>query len=306
MKTLTLEQRGFSVFELVISIVLLGALAGAGYFVYSRQDTDTKIKQSPKPAQVKATNDVVWAFDERKQEWFVQRGKAPKCPDSFEYSPVDFAKVDAPLLPGQYRGYSYKPHGGFIAHKATDGNVEIKMPIDARITGLTRYLESPDSALQYIVTFVNDCGLEFKFDHLATLSPRLQAIAETRPPAKLDDTSSDPNNKPEPELFKAGEVIATAVGHPGSGNYGFDFGVSDYRQRNEISKKKEWAVLHDTYISTEWYGVCWLDKLPGETAAIARTLSEKVINPSRPNVVSDYCKHIPTKTLDVNDGKPTD
>lgn len=306
MKTLTLGYRGFSVFELLISMVLLCALTGAGYFFYTRQDTD---KESSRTATaIQATdNKVTWAFDEKKQEWYVQSGKAPECEGSFEYSPVDFIEVEAVLLPGQYRGYNYKPHGGFSVASGTAGQVQVKMPVDGTITGLTRYLEGPNGGvLQYLVTFVNDCGLEIKFDHLATLSPHLQAIAETRPPAKLDDTRSDPNNKPAPELFKAGEVIATVVGNPSVPNYGFDFGVLDYRQQNNISKNKDWAVLHDTYTANEWYGICWLDKLPGEDADIAKELSEKVINLNKQNVVSDYCKHIKTRTLDVNNGKPTD
>lgn len=309
MKTLTLESRGFSVFEFVIAIVLLCALVGAGYFVASRQGTDKQDSSASSKQPVKVNDQaVVWAFDEREQQWYVQSGKAPKCENGakFEYSPVDFSQVEMILLPGQYRGYNYKPHGGFGLAAATAGQTEVKMPIGGTIIGLTRYIEGPDNALQYLVTFVNDCGLEIKFDHLAVLSPRLQAIAETRPPAKQDDTRSDPNNKPKPELFKAGEVIATTVGHPNIQNFGFDFGITDYRKRNQISENPEWTALHEVYTASEWYGVCWFDKLPGDDAEKAKGLSEKVVNPAKPNVVSDYCKHIKTKTLDVNNGKPTD
>jgi hypothetical protein len=209
------------------------------------------------------------------------------------------------MLPGQYRGFNYKPHGGFGMDNVPGGQIEVKLPMDAKITGLTRYIESPDDALQYLVTFVNDCGIEIKFDHLATLSPRLQAIAETRPEPKKDDTRSDPNFKLKSELFKAGEVVATSVGHPKTKNFGFDFGVLDYRQPNEISRNAQWKALHDTYTSSEWYGVCWFDMLPGSDADTARQLSEKVFDASRPNLISDYCKNIPKTTLDVNDGKPT-
>lgn len=308
MKKLTLGQRGFSVFELLISIVLLAALAGAGYFVLTRQNSNNaRTERGSHLAQSGSSNAVVWAFDEQKQEWFVQRGKAPKCEKDFEYSPVEFTELEAVLLPGQYRGYNYKSHGGLGMRAESVGQVEVKMPLDGTITGLTRYLEGPDGgALQYLVTFVNDCGLEMKFDHLAALSPRLQAIAETRPPAKLNDTRSDPNNQPAPEIFEAGEVIATVVGNPSMQSYGFDFGVLDYRERNPISRNKTWAGLHDTYSASEWYGICWFDMLPGDDAATAKALSERVINPNKPNVVSDYCEHISTKTLEVNDGRPTD
>lgn len=308
MKKLTLGSRGFSVFELLIGLVLLSTLVGVGYFVWTRQNPDTKNADAPQPIKTKESNDVIWAFDEQKQEWYVQSGKAPKCDSSFQFdsSPVDFSTVATVLFPGQYRGYNYKPHGAFRVYDATAGQVDIKMPVDAKITSLTRYLESPDNAMQYLVTFVNDCGIEIKFDHLATLSPRLQAIAETRPAAKLDDTRGDPNNKPTPELFKAGEVIATVIGHPNTKNYGFDFGVSDYREPNTISKNKDWVALHETYIASEWYGVCWFDMLPGEDADTAKKLSETPTNPEKPNLVSDYCKNAPKKTLDVNNGKPTD
>jgi hypothetical protein len=304
------NKNGFTVVEALILVMILGGIGFVGYKVFSKHDDKQAQFNASKQNSVKFAGDlpVVWTYNNQTNKWFVQSGTAPKCKDplKFDNSPIDISKASAVLLPGQYRGFNYKPHGGFGLVASTKGQTEVKMPMDGRIVGLTRYLESPDKALQYIVTFENDCGIAIKFDHLNTLSPRLQAVAETMPEAKLDDTRSDPNNKPKPELFKAGEVIATVVGHPNIGNYGFDFGITDYRQANEISKNSAWTALHQQFPASEWYGVCWFDMLPDADASVVKEMSLRVVNPNKPNVVSDYCKNIPKKTLDVNSGKPTD
>lgn len=308
MKALKLTSDGFSFLELCVGLFLLAAIFGAGSYVLDKQHADKKAEQAAEQPAAEVSNpDITWSFSEQQQKWITNGPPAPDCPDPlFANSPVDFSTVVTVLFPGQYRGYNYKPHGAFGISPGTAGQVEVKLPMDAKITGLTRYLEGSNNALQYLVTFVNDCGIEIKFDHLATLSPRLQAIAETRPAPLKDNTKSDPNNKPTPELFKGGEVIATAVGNPGIKMYGFDFGVADYRKPNDISKNEAWKAIHNTYTASEWYGVCWFDMLPGDDADTAKKMSETPTNPSRPNTVSDYCKNAPKNTLEVNGGKPTD
>lgn len=305
------NQKGFThPFLILFFLIVLGAISFAGYRVYINNNS-TKQNLTPQSDANKTADHepVKWAYNEKSNEWYVQSGKAPSCknPLKFDYSPVDISQVTSVLLPGQYRGFNYKPHGGFRLDGSQNGQVEVKMPMDAKITGLTRYIESPDMAMQYIVTFDNDCGIALKFDHLHVLSPRLQELAEKQPEAKLDDTRNSPSNAPEAELFRAGEVIATAIGHPKIKNFGFDFGVYDYRQRNEISKNTKWAALHNNYQASEWYGICWFDLLPGSDSARATQLSEVSTNTQKPNqVVSDYCPNARHSTLDINDGKPTE
>lgn len=231
-------------------------------------------------------------------------GTPPQCPSPiFKQSPTDLSLATTVGFPGQYRGKNYKPHGlfGFGGHKAED--IKVYMPMDATLTRLVRYNESNE--LQYLLIFESDCGISFRFDHLFTLSPAFQAIAETTPVPKTDDTSSLP--LPNPVAFKAGDLVSTAVGHPAQSNIGFDFGVYDYRQPNEISKNEQWRALHTEYTATEWFGVCWFDLLPGQDAEKAKQLSRVWVNTRlKPRFTSDYCTNADYKTLDIENGRPTD
>lgn len=310
MKQQKLTQDGFHLVGLMLVVVVLGIAGFAVYKVFnnkqsssrgniSQQDTDSSDSQNNKEVQ--------WAYYEQEHKWFTKTGTAPACktPYTFEYTPVDLSKVNVIGMPGSYRGYNYKPHGGFRIDSSPDGKIEINMPTDATLVGLKRYFEGNPATLQYLLTFETDCGIAFRFDHLYTLSPEFQKIAETTPQPSTD-TRSDPNAPFKRTKFKAGDSIATAVGFPAIKNFGFDFGVYDYRSRNEISKNSQWAAIHNQFQSLEWYGVCWTDMLPGTDAAKAKLLSLVVINPAKPKIVSDYCSNAPYKTLDINNGQPTD
>jgi len=290
-------SHGFHVGILIVSIAVLGIVATL-IFVFLNSHTSSD----------KTSERTKWAYDENKHEWYVQRGVATSCKDpfTFDVTPIDLSQVIAIGMPGAYRGYSYKPHGGFRLADTSQGKVDVKLPIDATLVGLTRYYEGEPATLQYLLTFESDCGIAFRFDHLYTLTPRFQEIAETTPEPKLNDTSVDPNIAFDRVDFKAGEVVATEVGFPVQRNYGFDFGVYDYRSRNDISRNDAWAKIHNQYQSQEWYGRCWVGMLPGEDGEIAKDLSLVVINPARPNIVSDYCDYAPYRTADFNDGKPTE
>jgi hypothetical protein len=305
-------EDGFTLVHVAVVLVVVAAIV-TGITIFTRDNPKQTVPAQSsavvtKNSPAKLNEPVEWMYNDQMQKYVVAKGVAPKCkePFTFDYSPIDTMLATSVMMPGQYRGGNYKPHGGFRLDTSKTGEVTVKMPMDAKIVGLTRYIESPDNALQYLVTFENDCGIAFRFDHFATLSPRLQAIAETRPAARLDDTRASPNDKPKPELFKAGEVIATAIGHQKIKNFGFDFGVYDYRQANDISKTNaKWAALHKDHSAQDWYGVCWFDMLPGTDATRAKTLSEKVINPKFPNIISDYCKNAKYTTMDFNNGQPT-
>lgn len=280
--------------------MVVAAVAAIGVFVVARNGG---------PAGQKSAGEVVWEFDQQTLRWQAANGTPPACPSPFKFAqpPLDGANIQTVLLPGAYRGFSYKPHGGFGVPAATAGNVEVRMPMDATLVGLTRYLEGDPADLQYVLTFESDCGIAFRFDHLYTLAPAFQALAEQTPPPKLNDTSSSPADQPPRTKFKAGDLVATRIGLPSMGIYGFDFGVYDYRQPNEISKNPQWAALHNQYQAQEWFGVCWYDMLPGIDPQTLNNLSLQQTDTRRTvKKVSDYCAHTPYQTLDINNGRPTE
>jgi len=298
------RQAGFSVIEIFIIVAVIGVIAVIGYRVF----TATNKTNNPGSAHVTNSGDVKWAFNQQKLEWFASEGKPPTCKDPFifDQSPVDLSKIMVIGMPGTYRGYSYKPHGGLRLTNPDSGKIDVSMPADATLVGLSRYYEGNPSELQYLLTFETDCGIAFRFDHLYTLAPAFQSIAETTPEPKKDDTRTDPNIPFKRTTFKAGEIVATEVGFARTKNFGFDFGAYDYRQRNNISANQQWAAIHDQYQALEWFGTCWIDQLPSADVAKAKELAFVIINPAKPNIISDYCSYAPHRTLDFNTGKPTD
>jgi hypothetical protein len=300
------RQSGFHLILIVIVLVVIGIIAALGFVWFKNRDASNGSGSSASTST--DTKSVQWMFDEKALRWVVQSGKAPQCKDPFVFdqTPIDISQATSLLMPGSYRGFSYKPHGGFRLDTSVDGAVEVKMPVDATLVALTRYYEGTPPTLQYLLTFETDCGIAFRFDHLYTLSPAFQAIAETTPEPKIDDTRTDPNLPFTRTKFKAGDTIATKIGFPATRNFGFDFGVYDYRERNEISKNATWAAIHTMYPSTEWYARCWFNLLPEADAAKAKELGKVVVNPNKPNIVSDLCTDAPYTTLDFNGGQPTD
>jgi hypothetical protein len=310
MRTKKLSQDGFHVIELTLVVLVLAIVGFVGFKVLGNKKTP-KTNQTTATTQTPTSHSkepVKWAFNQDALKWFTQTGTAPKCRDPFVFdqSPVDLSKMMVIGMPGAYRGYNYKPHGGMRLSDANSGNVDIKMPIDATLTGITRYYEGNPAELQYLLSFETDCGIAFRFDHIYTLTPAFQAIAEKTPAPKVNDTGGDPNIPFSRTVFKTGDLVATAVGFPRVKNFGFDFGVYDYRSRNEISKNTKWASIHNTYQAFEWFGACWMDMLPGADKAKAKELAFVVVNPARPNIISDYCSYAPHTTLDFSDGQPTD
>lgn len=292
------RQGGFHIIGVALAIAIVAAVGLIGFMVFQKQKDNNKSGQ-----------EVVWAYNDQENRWFTQSGEAPACkePFVFDRTPIDVEQITGVLFPGAYRGFSYKPHGGFGTPEALGGKVDVKMPVDATLVGLTRYYEGTPPDLQYLLTFETDCGIAFRFDHIYTLSPELQALAEQTPEPKLNDTRTNPDDNPPRTKFKSGQVIATQVGLPSMKIYGFDFGVYDYRKPNEISKNAEWAKIHSEYESLDWFGVCWFDMLPGDNTpqlvkdfALAQTDTRRTVPK-----VSDYCANAPYKTLDIEGGQPT-
>jgi hypothetical protein len=200
-------------------------------------------------------------------------------------SPIDLSQVTSVLYPGQYRGGDYKAHGGFRLDGASN-NVVVSAPLDAKLVGAGRYIEMGE--VQYIFDFKTDCGLEYRFDHLLTLTPKLQTIIEKLPPAQ-EGNSKTHTVRPS-VMVTAGEPIATAVGFT-TGDHGpnvsFDFGLYDRRTKNEASNDPAWAKLHTENRDQIFHGVCWLELLPAAETAQLKSLPG---GDSQSGKQSDYCK----------------
>lgn len=210
------------------------------------------------------------------------------CPDKIIFDlPIDITKVTSILYPGQIRGGDYKAHGGFRFDNSAPDEIVVKAPIDAKVIAGARY--PVNGEVQYTFDFENDCEIRYRLGHLLTLSPKFQKLAEKFPmPEGLDSRTTEVYPAIE---VKKGEVIATAVGliKGGSSKNGtnafVDWGVYDYRQKNEASTNSEWAKTHIS--ETYQHAVCWFDWISKEDR-------EKVLSfPSsdyQSGTNSDYCK----------------
>lgn len=206
-------------------------------------------------------------------------GKVPDCPSPLTLqTPIDLSILTSILYPGQYRGNQYKPHGGFAFADNTNDQVTVKAPLEAVIDGGARYNQSGE--VQYLFDFIHPCGLMYRFDHLRTLSLRLQAIAETFP---APTESSFTTTLRTVETVTEGEVLSTSVGFIKDGNTGVDFGVYDLRQKNKSAGDSAWAAIHSSDL--EQHALCWFDLLPAADAARVKALPARGIE----GKTSDYC-----------------
>jgi hypothetical protein len=296
------NSRGFAIIELAIVLTVLGAITLGGIAVYNhgKQNTGTKASNTEvanDSSKQSGPQPVNWQFNSK--EWVSMGGAPPECPNPLlEITPVDASLVTSVLYPGQYRSGNYKAHGGFRFDNSNAADITIKAPMDGTLVGLKRYKEQGE--LQYLVTIQNACGIQYRFDHLYMLSDKLQAVAE-KTPEPTDDTRSLPLDASLQIDIKAGDVVATAVGFPAHGNIAVDFGVYDLREQNDVSKNSKWAALHQTEANQAFYGLCWLDLLPGKDAKRLKALDQADL---RKPAISDYCD-VGHTTLEYNNGQPT-
>ncbi len=275
----------------VIGLVVVAVIIFAGIKVLGKKETtkssgnNSTQQTDPTPKQEEAKTEFIrWGFDDVK---WSPSSTPPACKDPFVFdqSPVDVSKVTSILYPGQTRGNNYKAHGGFGYDNATNTSVDVKMPFDAYLISGSRYIESDEQ--QILLDFQSNCGIAIRFDHLKTLSPSVQAIVDKNfPQPKVDDTRG--TNLSEPVLFKAGDLVATEVGHAKPKlNVGMDFGVYDYRSPNQSSKSAAYQAAHGQYSSQTYYGVCWFDLLPAADAAKVKALPSR---DQKMGKTSDYCR----------------
>lgn len=224
-----------------------------------------------------------------KKSTFIQLTKQGNCPEPFVFQmPVDIDKVTSILYPGQYRGGDYKPHGGFRFDNSRPDEIEVIVPYDAEVTAGARY--PVNGEIQYTFDFAHPCGIRYRFGHLLTLTQKFQDIAEKFPlPEELDSRTTQVN---PPIQVKQGEVIATAVGLTkggpdalGGSNTFVDWGVYDYRQKNESSKNPAWFAKHPHEI--EYYAICWFDWISAKDKMKVLALPSSDFESGKS---SDYCK----------------
>lgn len=211
------------------------------------------------------------------------------CPSPFTFKiPVDTDKVTSVLYPGQYRGGDYKAHGGFRFDRSRPDEIQVIAPYDAEVIAGARY--PVNNEIQYTFDFAHPCGIRYRFGHLLTLAPKFQEIADKFPLPREPDSRT--TQVYPPIKVKQGEIIATAVGLTHGGptalkglNTFVDWGVYDYRQKNESSKDPVWAAKHPYEI--EYYAVCWFDWIPAEDRAVVLSLPSSDYQSGKS---SDYCK----------------
>ena len=285
----TSDQNGFSIIEALIIIVVIGAIGFIGWHFMSSHNNGQQ--------GGKATRSTGWTFDGA--EWKAN-GKAPACPNPLNMTPpVDLEQVTGILYPGQYRGGNYKTHGGFKLADGTNDTVTVKAPMDGVLYKGSRYIEQGET--QYLLFIVNPCGIMYRFDHLATLSPTFQKIVDdTFPPAQEDNSAT--TNFSKTYEVKTGDTIATSVGFKKTGNTTFDFGVYDLRTPNEISKNSGWASTHANEKEFAYVGTCWFDDFSSEHAAHIKSLPAV---DSLSGSISDYCKTAAGTTLTNTVGNPS-
>jgi len=282
-----LDQRGSHIVVVLIVIVVLAAVGFVGWRVVTKKDTKQNASTSSTPSsdtKIQAeTSNVTWEW--MGSEWKAS-GTPPACPKplALSQSPTDVSKATNILYPGQARGGDYKPHGGFRFDNSINTEITIKIPMDAKLYEGSRYIEGGEA--QYLLVFVNPCGLMYRFDHLLTLNDKFQkAVEATLPVAKPDDSRT---TKFDPQIsVTAGETVATAVGFSKTKNVAFDFGVYDLRQRNTAAQDSSYVSKHQNELSQVAYGVCWFELLPAKDADIVRSLPA---GDSASGKTSDYCK----------------
>lgn len=215
-------------------------------------------------------------------------GSYETCPDPFVFTlPIDSTKATSILYPGQKRGGDYKAHGGFRFDTSQPNEITVTAPYDAQLIAGARY--PVNGEIQYTFDFAHPCGIRYRFGHLLTLTPKFAAIAEKFPlPKGLDSRTTEVY---PPIAVKKGEVIATAVGLTkggqsdlGGSNTFVDWGVYDYRQKNESSKDPAWVANHPHEI--ESYAVCWFDWIAPEDKAKVLALPSSDFESGKE---SDYC-----------------
>ena len=232
-------------------------------------------------APTASTGSVGWEWNG--SNW-VASGTAPSCEEPLiPELPVDSNKVSTILYPGQIRGSNYKAHGGFLFKSSyTNSDITVTAPLDATLVQASNYTEIGE--VQYLLEFVNSCGIMYRFDHLYTLSPAMQEALKDLPAPLADDSRTTKLSKTV--MVKKGDVIATSVGFVKNKNVSVDFGVYDLRTANTASQKDSFRSDYQNVGSLAFHGLCWLETVPQSLSAQLKALPGS----GTEGKVSDYCQ----------------
>lgn len=215
--------------------------------------------------------------------WSANTKTLPNCPNPTLKAPVNLDQVTSILYPGQMRGGDYKPHGGFRFDDKKDNKIEVIAPIDARVVEGARYLEN--GSIQYMFSFISDCGIMYRFDHLLALEARLQDVANSFPEPKEGDSRTTTVSSSVRVL--AGETLASEIGvSEGGRNVFVDFGVYNLREENKISGVDTWVSDPKHNFFTAKHAVCWFNLLSSTDSAKIKSLPAA---DSISGYKSDYC-----------------
>lgn len=267
------RQQGFAAIEAIIAVAVL-VLA---IFLVWRALGGGNGPASPEQGSVSA----YWSFDGTAWK---SSGTPPTCPDPLKLrSPIHKDLATAVLYPGQTRGGNYKPHGGFLFASSTNNAVTVTAPMDGQLVLGSRYIEQGE--VQYLLFFVNPCGIAYRFDHLLTLAPEMQKVADIFP--EPQPNNSQTTMLATPVEVKAGDTIASAVGFKNMPNVSVDFGVYDLRAPNAASQNAAFAQKHQNEKEQAFYAVCWLNMIEEPAGNMFRQLPGGDMTAGKS---SDYCK----------------
>lgn len=215
---------------------------------------------------------VTWKFTG--DEWRPS-STPPACPNPFVLSsPVDPDMVTAIMYPGQIRNNVYKSEGGF-AFTSSSKNVSVRAPLGGYLVKARRYVAQGET--QYLLVFINSCGIMYRFDHLRELDEKYKAVVDKVPETKTNETQL--TTITAPFYTRAGELIGRKVGSTSTRNIFVEFGVYDLRKKTSVSKTndKEYAP----------YGICWFNYFDKEISSLLKGLPLRDQASGR---TSDYCK----------------
>lgn len=281
------NQKGFSVVEVLIIVIVLGAVGFIGWKMIGDKTSKTTTNNAQKTAETAEDNnqptqnsDLIW---QQSDSGWRSSAAPPDCKQPFVKMPADISKITSVLYPGQTRGGNYKTHGGFRFDNTKDNKITVTAPFDAYLVRGGSYLA--ENEIQYTFDAINNCGVMYRVGHVRELPDRLIKIADTWPAASNNSAtqSIDP-----PMFIKQGEILGTKVGIISEGNTFFDFGLYDYRQENEASKNSAYQSAHTQDKELSWHAVCWLKGwLPA--ADQSKLLALPAGDPNSEKN-SDYCK----------------
>mgnify|MGYP001602525687 FL=1 len=233
--------------------------------IWSRGIPIKKIAPKPTPtpspsfsASQSSNNQVRWEWMDNQSKW-VANGNPPACqfPIIPQGSLLDFSQPISLLQPGQVRGGSYKPHGGFrfSTYGTFIPDIKIYVPFDGVVTAAAQY--KIEGTFQFLVNIVSPCGFMVRLGHLYIPSAQFTQILSNLPAPVEGDSRETFLNPPIP--VKAGDLIASSVGMPppaspdSMGSF-MDFGLLDLRAPNPDVPADFTSNADPKYSK---YSLCW-------------------------------------------------